>query len=108
MRLKTLLLTAGLVIFTAGGAHAQTAMIKLTAEDMHTIKEIVLKDMNTPKVAGGDYAIGDHAPAAAELQRFPALIADKVSAVKSHRFFVSGERIFIVDPKDNTIAEIIE
>ena len=100
-----------LVIFAAttiGGAHAQMATVRLTAEDMHTIKEIVLKDMTTPKVAAGDYKIGDQAPTGAQLQAFPAQIGDKISAIKTHRFFVSGQKIVVVDPKDNKIAEIIE
>ena len=90
------------------GAHAQMAKIKLTAEDTHTIKEIVLKDMQPPKAAAGNYKIGDQAPTGVELQAFPAQISDKISAVKSHRFFVSGQKIMVVDPKDNTIAEVIE
>lgn len=100
-----------LVIFSAtaiGGAPAQMATVRLTAEDTHTIKEIVLKEMNIPKVAAGDYKIGDQAPATAQLVAFPAQISDKISAVKSHRFFVSGEKIVVVDPKDNRIADVIE
>ena len=101
-------LTVAAILALTASVHAQMATIKLTAEDSHTIKEIVLKDMKTPKAAAGDYKIGDQAPAGAELQAFPALVADKVSAIKSHRFFVSGEKIFVVDPKDNKIADVIE
>jgi hypothetical protein len=101
-------LTVAAILALAASAHAQMATVKLTAEDTHTIKEIVLKDMKTPKAAAGDYKIGDQAPAGAELQTFPALVTDKVSAIKSHRFFVSGQKIFVVDPKDNKIADVIE
>src|SRR5262245_24595825 len=107
MRLSVAVIAVVLATFAAGDARAQMARIKLTAEDTHTIKEIVLKEMTTPKVADGDYRIGDHAPDGAELQAFPPLIADKISAIRSHRFFVSGQRVFVVDPKDNTIADII-
>lgn len=108
MRLLLAVVAVVLAMLAVGDTRAQMARIKLTAEDTHTIKEIVLKEMTTPKAAAGDYKIGDQAPADAELQAFPPLIADKVSAVKSHRFFVSGQRVIVVDPKDNTIAEIIE
>jgi hypothetical protein len=108
MRLVVLVPAVVLAVLATGDAGAQMARIKLTAEDTHTIKEIVLKEMQTPKVAAGDYKIGDHAPEGAQLQSFPPLVADKISAVKSHRFFVSGNRVFVVDPKDNTIADIIE
>jgi hypothetical protein len=108
MRLGFAIPAAVLAIVAIGDTHAQMARIKLTAEDTHTIKEIVLKEMQTPKVAAGDYKIGDHAPEGADLQPFPPLIADKISAIKSHRFFVSGSKVFVVDPKDNTIADIVE
>jgi hypothetical protein len=108
MHLRLTLLAAVAALAIAGNAGAQMATIKLTAEDTHTIKEIVLKETKTPRAAAGDYKIGDQAPASAELQPFPSLLADKISAIKSHRFFVSGEKIFVVDPKDNKIAEIIE
>ena len=108
MRLGLAILAVVVAMLAAGDAWAQMARIKLTAEDTHTIKEIVLKEMKAPKVAVGDYKIGDHAPEGAQLHAFPPLVADKVSAIKSHRFFVSGEKVFVVDPKDNTIAEIIE
>lgn len=94
--------------WTIAGAHAQMATVRLTAEDTHTIKEIVLKDMQPPKAAAGNYKIGDQAPAGVELQAFPAQISEKISAIKSHRFFVSGQKIVVVDPKDNAIAEVIE
>jgi hypothetical protein len=93
---------------TASGAQAQMATVRLTAEDTHIIKEIVLKDMQIPKVADGTYKIGDEAPANAELRVFPTQVSEKVSGIKSHRFFVSGQKIVVVDPKDNKIAEIIE
>lgn len=108
MNTRCTMLLVAMMLVAIDGAHAQMATIKLTAEDTHTIKEIVLKETNAPRVAAGDYKIGDQAPANAELRAFPSMVADKVSAVKSHRFFVSGERIFVVDPKDNKIADVIE
>jgi hypothetical protein len=106
--MRNFLFSFVLFLLTAGDAWAQMATVKLTAEDTHTIKEIVLKDMAIPKAPDGDYKIGDQAPGSVELQAFPAQIGDKVSAVKSHRFFVSGQKIVVVDPKDNKIADVIE
>ncbi|MDQ8729484.1 DUF1236 domain-containing protein [Bradyrhizobium sp. LHD-71] len=103
-----LFLVSGILAALTVGAQAQMATVKLTAEDNHTIKEIVLNEMKTPKAASGDYKIGEKVPEGIELRAFPASVGSKVSAVKSHRFFVSGERIIVVHPKDNTIAEIIE
>ncbi len=82
--------------------------VKLTAEQDHVIKEIVLKDFNFPKAAAADYKVGDAAPGDVALQPFPELVASKVASVKSHKFFLSGDKIVIVDPKDNRIADVIE
>ncbi len=89
-------------------ASAQTATVKLTAEETHTIKEIVLKESSAPRLAAADYRIGDQVPPSVTLQTFPQVISDKISSTRSHRFFVSGQKVVVVDPKDNTIAEIIE
>jgi hypothetical protein len=106
--MRNLLLPFMIFSLAADGAWAQMATVKLTAEDTHTIKEIVLKELNVPKAPAGDYKVGDQAPASIELQAFPDQIGDKVSAIKSHRFFVSGQKIVVVDPKDHKIAEVIE
>ena len=83
--------------------------IQLTIEQTHTIKEIVLKDMNVTKVPSDpQIKIGTVAPKNVELLSFPASISEKVSPVATHKFFVTDDRIVIVNPKDNIIADIIE
>ena len=83
--------------------------IKITAEQGYIIKENVVK---APATSGqGDSAkveIGDKAPSGSSLQEFPELVVEKVPAVKGHRFFVSNGQVVVVDPKDNTIADIIK
>ena len=37
----------------------------------------------------------------------PTLVGQKVPQVKTHRFFVTGQQIVIVDPKDNKVADVI-
>jgi hypothetical protein len=38
----------------------------------------------------------------------PADVGQKVPQIKAHRFVYTAERILIVDPKDNKVAEVIE
>jgi hypothetical protein len=38
----------------------------------------------------------------------PDDVAEKVPQVKTHRFFIADGEIFIVDPKDHKVAEIIQ
>jgi hypothetical protein len=52
-------------------------------------------------------AVGDTVPQDVSLQSMPTLVGQKVPQVKTHRFFVTGQQIVIVDPKDNKVADVI-
>jgi Protein of unknown function (DUF1236) len=106
MRRAALTIIALFIVSGLASAHAAT--VNLTAEDTHIIKEIVLKETSFPRLATADYKVGDQAPPSVRLQAFPPVISDRISSTRSHRFFVSGQKIVVVDPKDNTIVEIIE
>ncbi len=90
-------------------APVPTRSIKITAEQGYIIKENVVK---VPATSGqGDSAkveIGGKAPSGSSLQEFPQLVVEKVPAVKGHKFFVTNGQVVVVDPKDNTIADIIK
>jgi hypothetical protein len=105
---RTAIGAIALLVGFGAAAFAQTATIKLTAEDTHTIKEIVLKESSFPRTAPADYKVGDNAPSGVDLQSFPQVVADKISAAKSHKFFLSGDKVVVVDPKDNKIADVLE
>ena len=80
----------------------------LTLEQRHTIKEI-LKDAKVDKAAGNiQVTAGAPAPANVTLHDMPSVIAEKVPQIKSHQFFLSGDKIVIVDPKDKKVAEVID
>ena len=113
-------ITAAFVLMLScitSGMHAQTPAqepaatspkLNLTLEQRHVIKEII-KDMKTePAPAEVHAAVGDQIPQAVNLQPMPNDIAQKVPQVKTHRFFVAGGLIVIVDPKDNKVVEVIK
>lgn len=81
--------------------------VRLTLEQAHTIKEVI-KDAGVERLPAADYKVGDTAPASIVLQSFPALVAEKVPNTAAHKYFLSGNKIVIVDPRDNRIAEILE
>lgn len=85
-----------------------TPTVKLTAEQHHVIKEIVLKDMNVAKATGNTPStVGATVPESVQLHQFPPDIADRIPQVRSHVFFVKDDHVFIVSPKDKTIADVI-
>src|SRR5258706_15469673 len=87
---------------------AATRTVNLTAEQRYVIKEVV-KDLHVPPApADAPSAIGNAVPQSVALQPMPADIAQKVPQVKSHMFYVKGQQVVLVDPKDNKIADVIE
>jgi hypothetical protein len=113
-------ITAALVLVLScitSNIHAQTPAqepaatspkLNLTLEQRHVIKEII-KDIKTePAPAEVAVAVGDKISQDINLQPMPSDVALKVPQVKTHRFFVAGQQIVIVDPKDNKVAEVIK
>jgi hypothetical protein len=88
---------------------AATKTINLSLEQRHIIKEIVLKDLNIKReTANIPLEVGAQVPPSVVTQPFPAEIASRVPQVKAHTFFVKDDRVVVVDPKDNVIADVIE
>lgn len=85
--------------------------IKLTAEQSYIIKENLIpggKAATTGSSADGKLEIGGKMPDGAALQDFPQIVNEKVPAVKNYKFMIADNQIVIVDPKDNTIADILK
>jgi hypothetical protein len=83
--------------------------VNLTEENRHVIREIILKDMNVKKAPDNvNVSIGGPVPSEAHPQPFPSDITQKIPGLKSNTFFVAGEHIVVVEPKDNTVADIVK
>ena len=83
--------------------------VNLNEEDRHTIREIVLKDKKVQKTPENTkVAIGETVPQGVHLQPVPDDVTRKVPQLKNNTFFVMGEEVVIVEPKDNTVAEIVK
>jgi hypothetical protein len=83
--------------------------VNLNEEDRHTIREIVLKDKKVQKPPeNAKVAIGETVPQGVHLQPVPDDVTRKVPQLKNNTFFVMGEEVVIVEPKDNTVAEIVK
>jgi hypothetical protein len=83
--------------------------VNLNQEDRHTIREIVLKDRKVQKAPENiKVAIGEAVPRGVNLQPMPEDVTRKVPQLKNNTFFVMGDEVVIVEPKDNTVAEIVK
>ncbi len=84
--------------------------INLTEEDRHTIREIVLKDSKVaPDTRPLKIAIGDEVPKEITTYEFPELATTKISALKSHRYFIKdGGVVIVAGNSDGRVADIVK
>jgi hypothetical protein len=87
--------------------------VNLTAEQRHIIKEIIKeiveKDKNITRAGPDvDVTIGASVPQAVAIRPFPPEVSDKVPQVRAHSYFVKGNQIIVVNPKDQKIADVID
>jgi len=80
--------------------------LNLTLEQRYIIKEII-KDMKIERAPAKVLTVGDQIPHNIRLQPIPSDVAQKAPQIKTHKFFVAGKQIIIVDPRDNKVSEII-
>jgi hypothetical protein len=94
---------------TAPPAVGPSESVNLTMEQKHVIKEIILKDLKVQaQTADVPTQVGDKIPSGIPLQPMPVEVSAKVPQLKSHSFIVKNDKVFIVDPKDNKIAALVE
>jgi hypothetical protein len=83
--------------------------VNLNQEDRFTLREIVLKDKKVEKVPESTkVSIGEAVPQGVNLQPMPEDVTRKIPQLKNNTFFVKGDEIVIVEPKDNTVADIVK
>jgi hypothetical protein len=85
--------------------------VKLTMEQKHIIKEIIIKDMKTEsqdQAAKIPTKVGETVPAGIPLQPIPVEVSAKIPQIKTHSFVVKDDKVIIVDTKDNKVAALVE
>src|SRR5262249_47944477 len=80
--------------------------LNLTLEQRYIIKEII-KDIKIERAPAKVLTVGDQMPHNIRLQPIPSDVVRKAPQIKTHKFFIAGKQIIIVDPRDNKVAEII-
>ena len=92
----------------AEDAIAPAGKLNLTLEQKHVIRELI-KDLKVdPATAPTQSAVGDTVPQDVNVRPMPSEIGLRVPQIKAHRFVYTAERILIIDPKDNRVAEVVE
>jgi hypothetical protein len=80
----------------------------LTLEQHHVIKEIMKGSQIENVPANVRVAVGDTVPQSISLHPMPAEVGARLSQIKTHLFFIQNAKVFIVDPKDKRVVDIID
>jgi Protein of unknown function (DUF1236) len=82
--------------------------LNLTLQDRYTIKELI-KDLHVaPAPVDQNVSVGSEVPSSVKLEPVPAEVGTKVPKIKSHLFFVEGNKIVLVEAKDRRVVDVIE
>jgi hypothetical protein len=91
------------------GAEPAAAPVQLTAEQRHTVKEIIIKSLKVePQQADVPMQVGSVVPPGVPLQPIPVEVAVKVPQLRTHSYAVKDDTVIIVDPRNNRIAELVK
>jgi hypothetical protein len=82
--------------------------VKLSEEQAHVIKEIILKEMKTPEEPKQvPTQVGETVPPGVPVQPIPVEVASKVPQVRTHGYLVKQDQVIVVDPKNKKVAAVI-
>ena len=82
-------------------------------EQRHVIKETHRQGHEDRAAAGSGRQGADRlsaqvVPAGVPLQPMPVEVSAKVPQLKAHSFLVRDDKVVIIDPKDNSVAALVE
>jgi hypothetical protein len=89
-------------------APGSTTSVNLTLEQRHVIRELIREQKSPVASVDRKLSAGDPVPQGVETQPMPALVGSKIPQIRSHRFFMTEGQIAIVDPKQNTVVDVID
>ncbi|MGP0091761.1 MAG: DUF1236 domain-containing protein [Xanthobacteraceae bacterium] len=86
------------------------AAANLSTEQRTRIRETVLKESNAPRVARANFSVsvGTVVPDTVHYVGLPAPIVEIYPAWRGYDFFLVGDEIVIVDPRDHRIVAVLE
>jgi hypothetical protein len=93
--------------YWSGGPRQQVAELQLSEREIALVRDSILPDLPD---AGLQLrlALGAEIPGDVQLHQFAPLLLDQVAQLREFRFLVSGDQIVIVQPRDRSIALVID
>ena len=88
---------------TVGVGPAETVVIE--PEQRTTIREYVVKERVAPVTVKERISVGTTLPADVELRTVPSTWGPKFS---KYRYVYSGDRVYLVEPSNRTVVQVVE
>ena len=100
-------IAAGAVLAFSASAYAQVT-IDLTPEVRTEFHGFIMKEKVKPVTVEKEIVVGGEVPAAVELQPVPDVIVTRTPTLRGHRYFVAGNRIYVVHPESRQVVTVID
>ena len=93
--------------YWSGSGRPQVAGLRLSASEIRVVRDSVAADFPDAGIRLR-LALGAEIPQDVQLHEFAPLVLDRVPQLQGYRFLVSGDQIVIVEPRDRSIALVID
>ena len=90
-----------------GPGRQQTAGLHLSSREIIIVRDSIPGDFPDAGIRLR-LALGAEIPQDVQLHEFPPLVLDRVAQLQGYRFVVAGDQIIIVEPRDRSIALVID
>jgi hypothetical protein len=90
-----------------GGPRQEVAGLSLSSAQVAFVRDSIPRDFPATPLRLR-MALGAEVPGDVELYEFPVIVVDRVRELRDYRFLVVEEQIVIVDPRDRSIALVID
>jgi hypothetical protein len=94
-----------LALLTAGQALAETVTLQIAPEQRARIKEYVVKERVKPVVVKERVSIGATLPSDVELSAVPETWGP---SFRRYRYVYSDNHVYLVEPSDRRVVEVID
>jgi hypothetical protein len=93
--------------YWSGGPRPQVAQLRLSEHEIALVRDSVPPDFPDAGLRLR-LALGAEIPADVQLHQFPAILLDQVPQLREYHFLLAGDQIVIAQPRDRSIALVIE
>jgi len=90
-----------------GPGRQQAAGLHLSSREITIVRDSITGDFPDAGIRLR-LALGAEIPQDVQLHEFPPLVLDRVAQLQGYRFVVAGDQIIIVEPRDRSIALVID